>query len=313
MLTKERSVRFAPTPEGEEASSASTPQSRSGEDHENDCIEQEPATKRQLQEVLKMGTRGGWLVKPGGLEVGRQIGLGHFGAVYQGTHIASEKIVAVKRIREDRTRKEKNRSISDLVSEIALVSKLGAHPYIVGFVGASIDESNSAFSDPIMILEYMDGGCLQDVLEAQSNNGSPWRPPKATSYSWCTQLCAALSFLHRRDTPLVHRDIKAANLFFRADLTTLKLGDFAMCRPVRALQVGTDSQVVRGIFTHMAPEVFDASAIYSETSDIFSAAVCMVHLITGEHAYAGDAELRQPELLARRVALEGYRAPLENR
>jgi serine/threonine protein kinase len=68
-----------------------------------------------------------------------------------------------------------------MVSEIEQLSTIGQHPNIVGFVGANIDENNSA--DPIMILEYMDGGCLQDVLTAKSKNG-PWRPPKATSYSW---------------------------------------------------------------------------------------------------------------------------------
>ncbi|KAJ1471912.1 kinase-like domain-containing protein, partial [Baffinella frigidus] len=144
------------------------------------------------------------------------------------------------------------------------------HPNIVRFVGANIDENNSA--DPIMILEYMDGGCLQDVLEAKSKNGSPWRLPKAT----CAQLCAALSFLHDRETPLVHRDIKAANLFCSADLATLKLGDFGLCRPVRTLQGGKDNRVMTGMtgtLSHMAPEVFIATPSYSEKADVFSSAV----------------------------------------
>jgi len=70
-----------------------------------------------------------------------------------------------------------------------------------------------------------------------------------------------------------------------------------------------------GTFTHMAPEVLFATAGYSEKADIFSCAVCMVHLISGEHTYAADAVwcASQPELLARRVALEGYRAPLEHK
>ena len=68
-----------------------------------------------------------------------------------------------------------------------------------------------------------------------------------------------------------------------------------------------------GTFTHMAPEVFFATEGYSEKADIFSSAVCMVHLISGEQAYtATDAQWR-PEILARRVALEGYRAPLERK
>ena len=71
---------------------------------------------------------------------------------------------------------------------------------------------------------------------------------------------------------------------------------------------------VTGTFTHMAPEVYNAT-IYSEKVDIFSAAVCMVHLLSGVNAYPASAIEwnASPELVARRVALEGYRAPLENK
>ena len=66
--------------------------------------------------------------------------------------------------------------------EIDQLSKMH-HPNIIGFVGASIDERNPA--DTLIVLECMDGGCLQGVLDSKSKNGRPWRPPKATSFSWC--------------------------------------------------------------------------------------------------------------------------------
>jgi serine/threonine protein kinase len=36
-----------------------------------------------------------------------------------------------------------------------------------------------------------------------------------------------------------------------------------------------------GTFTHMAPEVFTNTPSYSEKADIFSAAICMVFLVSG--------------------------------
>ena len=87
-------------------------------------------------------------------------------------------------IRDDltvRTRKG-NRTLEDLVCEIDQLSKIGLHPNVVGFVGAIIDETN--FTEPIIVLEYVDGGCLQDVLATKSKNGGSWRPPKETSFSW---------------------------------------------------------------------------------------------------------------------------------
>jgi hypothetical protein len=64
----------------------------------------------------------------------------------------------------------------------------------------------------------------------------------------------------------------------------------------------------------MAPEVFTATASYSEKADIFSAAVCMVHLITGEEAYDQGLlhQMRiaaRPDMLARKVALNPKQKP----
>jgi serine/threonine protein kinase len=75
-------------------------------------------------------------------------------------------------IREDLTVRTRDRTHEDLV-----------HPNIVGFFGTMapiIDESNA---DPVtmIVLEFMDGGCLQDVL---TKNGRSWRPPQETSFSW---------------------------------------------------------------------------------------------------------------------------------
>jgi len=165
----------------------------------------------------------GWILKLGELGIGRQIGLGSIGAVFKGTHIVSGKNVAVKvskppdpshlrlretgretgvarwdadvrgvclweqAIREDlaeRTQKEQTRALSDLVCEIDQLSKMGKHPNIIGFFGASVDEDHPA--DTLIVLECMGGGCLQGVLADKSKNGKPWRPPKATSFSWCT-------------------------------------------------------------------------------------------------------------------------------
>ena len=72
--------------------------------------------------------------------------------------------------------------MEDLVSEIEQMSQIGKHPSVVGFVGANI-ASDSA--DPIILLEYLDGGCLQDAMDEKSKYGGPWRPPKETSSSWC--------------------------------------------------------------------------------------------------------------------------------
>ncbi|KAJ1483509.1 kinase-like domain-containing protein, partial [Baffinella frigidus] len=167
---------------------------------ERPCGVEDDAEEEEFDHAAAFCTR---VIKMEDLALGKQIGLGSVGAVFKGTHIASGRTVAVKvctppipnptplrlreaeretdvAIRKDLTEqmRNQNRTCQDMASEIDQLSTLGQHPNIVGFVGANIDTPH----DPILIIEYMDGGCLQDVLTAKSKNG-PWRPPKATSYS----------------------------------------------------------------------------------------------------------------------------------
>ena len=105
-------------------------------------------------------------------------------------------------IREDLTlpAQRRNRALQTLVCEVKEMARMGQHPNIVGFVGAHMDQNNSA--EAFVVLEYSDGGCLQDVLTAKSKNGSPWRPPKATSFSWCAPTPCSRSTLEAQLPPL---------------------------------------------------------------------------------------------------------------
>ncbi|KAJ1484957.1 kinase-like domain-containing protein [Baffinella frigidus] len=171
--------------------SPSNPQSRWEEPSGVEVGDEEPDHAVAMAGLLEIGNQGGWILKTAELEIGRQIGLGSVGAVYKGKHIASGKTVAVKVVRDDlmlRTR-EGNRILEDLACEIDQLAKIGPHPNIVGFVGANIDAS----AEPVIVLEYMDGGCLQDVLAAKSKNGRSWRPPKETSISWLISISVLIN------------------------------------------------------------------------------------------------------------------------
>ncbi|KAJ1482155.1 kinase-like domain-containing protein [Baffinella frigidus] len=71
-----------------------------------------------------------------------------------------------------------------------------------------------------------------------------------------------------------------------------------------------------GSLCYMAPEVFNAAPDracgYDHSADIFSAAVCMRTLVTGQRPFEGErnAGLQNVDL-ACRVALEEFRMPLQ--
>jgi len=252
-------------------------------------------------------------------ELGAVIGRGSVGQVHKALHRPSQRTLALKVVRPDFTEntRTRNRTLGDMMNEVRIMSTVGQHPSVVAIVGVLM-----CGSDPAVAMECLGGGSLEDVIERKGSAVAAWRPPKAVSFSWCSQLCAALHFLHHRETPLVHRDIKPSNLFVSADLTIVKLGDFGLCRPVhfKESRASEDSRLskrgmsgVTGSYAHMAPEVYseaapDGTYAYDEKADIFSAAVCMRTLVTGESAYSREqCSGFHGHVLCLRVANEGFR------
>jgi len=60
-----------------------------------------------------------------------------------------------------------------------------------------------------MVLEYCDGGSLQDKIKsAQLNN---FRFPEEKVLMWTTQITSAVIYIHERK--ILHRDLKSENVF----------------------------------------------------------------------------------------------------
>jgi len=272
---------------------------------------------REIQQNL-CDILGGRLLQVTDFKLGVELGSGSVGQVFKAWHHPSKCDVAVKVVRPDFTVRTlaRNKTLEDILNEVKVMSLLGPHANIVGLVGMFL-----CGPDPAIAMEYMDGGAMDEVLAAKRKGSTAWRPPKASSFSWCGQLCSALHFLHDRAVPLVHRDVKPSNLFVSADLTRVKLGDFGLCRPVHSkfsLDESEDNRFMSGVtgsYPYMAPEVYsgdnDGKHGYDEKVDIFSAAVAMRTLVTGDPAYHGEQyDGLHSDVLARRVSIEGFRMSL---
>ena len=55
-----------------------------------------------------------------------------------------------------------------------------------------------------IVTEFCPGGSLGNVLEADS--ATPYQ-----YYKWALEICDALRYLHDRDRPIVHLDVKPQN------------------------------------------------------------------------------------------------------
>ena len=206
----------------------------------------------------------------GPLTVLEQIGSGRFGDVYRARDVRLERDVALKLLRH----RAAGESDSQVVDEGRLLARV-RHPNVVAVHGAE------RIGDRVGVwMELVRGRTLEQEL-AVAGTMSPERAGAV-----CADVCRALAAVHRAG--LVHRDVKAANVI-RADDGRIVLMDFGAGRDLSDVEeIG-----LAGTPLYLAPEVI-AGRSATPPSDVYSAGVLLVHLVTGTYPVSGRslAEIR---------------------
>jgi formylglycine-generating enzyme required for sulfatase activity len=96
------------------------------------------------------------------------------------------------------------------------------------------------------------------------------------------QIADALTYLHGRDPPIVHRDIKPQNMLVVGN--TIKLGDVGTARALEG--GGRDTSRGLGSLAYTAPERFDRKIF--PASDVYSLGISAYELLTNEWVYTGE-------------------------
>lgn len=97
---------------------------------------------------------------------------------------------------------------------------------------------------------------------------------------WCRQILRGLLYLHSRDPPVIHRDLKCDNIFINGNQGEVKIGDLGLAAILRK------SHAARCVGTpeFMAPEVYEEE--YNELVDIYSFGMCILEMVTFEYPYS---------------------------
>ncbi|MGB8260975.1 MAG: protein kinase [Terracidiphilus sp.] len=214
--------------------------------------------------------------KDGGrFKVIRQLGAGAFGRTLLVTDSSRNDEQVVIKVPHDKLTEEA--LINELMQANALSANLVgmAHPNIVRCFGFG------KFQDFfVMILEYVPGRDLRDIIGPVDLVRRPLDPKRAVEY--VTKVCSGLAVAHRIN--LLHRDIKPDNIRVREDDDTPKILDFGISKIMESSY--RRSGTVAGTIPYMSPESLAGRACMA--SDTWALAVTLYELVTGRMPFWDD-------------------------
>uniref|UniRef100_A0A3B4YVQ2 non-specific serine/threonine protein kinase n=1 Tax=Seriola lalandi dorsalis TaxID=1841481 RepID=A0A3B4YVQ2_SERLL len=132
-------------------------------------------------------------------------------------------------------------------------------------------------------MEYCDGGDLMKKINMQ--RGVPFTEERIVA--WFVQICLGLKHIH--DRKILHRDIKAQNIFLTNGGMKAKLGDFGIARMLNNTMELARTCV--GTPYYLSPEICE-SRPYNNKTDIWSLGCVLYELCTLRHPFEGSS-LRQ--------------------
>ncbi|KAL0484907.1 serine/threonine-protein kinase CTR1 [Acrasis kona] len=215
----------------------------------------------QIQEI-----RHDWLIKYEELDIQNKIGKGSFGTVFKGGYHGSS--VAIKLIQSNQSSDEQA-----LEREIKIMMKL-FHPNIVQFLGVCLVEKAS-----LIVTELMDGGSLEEIIFGRRKISIKKKVLLLRDVS------SGMSYLHNKEPPLIHRDLKPHNILVDKDVTCAKVCDFGISKFCEGPDRNTKGRV--GTNGFIAPEVLDGEN-YNMSCDVYSFGIVMYEVYYEVHAYSLD-------------------------
>ena len=213
----------------------------------------------------------------GPYRLGRKLGQGGMGAVYEAIETATGRVVAVKVLAPALAAEEGFRGRFE--AEIESLKKL-RHPHVVRLFGYG-DEQGSMF----YAMELVDGTSLEE--EIRHGRRFEWREVTQIAI----KMCKALK--HAHDHGIIHRDIKPANILMARD-GEVKLSDFGIARLFGNSGMTSDGGVL-GTAEYMAPEQADGRPV-NERCDQYSLGGVMYALLAGRPPFRATSFVEMLQL-----------------
>ncbi len=215
--------------------------------------------------------------------VERVLGVGGMGVVVAARHLQLDQKVAIKYLLPDALANPE--VVERFAREARAAAKIrGEH------VARIIDVGNFDDGAPFMVLEYLDGENLEDLLARRGPL------PISEAIGYVLETCEALAEAHAAG--VVHRDLKPANLFLAKQpdrRSIVKVLDFGISKLVDPSSQGiTKTSVIMGTPFYMSPEQLISTKDVDARSDIWALGVILYELLTRTKPFVGES---MPEII----------------
>jgi len=232
--------------------------------------------RQELDRALRAGGVGRYTDHTlGSFRVGKVIGRGAMGEVYEAVHVGTGKPAAVKFLQAEMLRSAD--SVRRFVREAQIAAALRVdnvvEVYEIGDLSAGV---------PYIAMELLTG---QDLAEHLREHG---RLTLKDTIRLARDVAAGLEAA--RTAGIVHRDLKPANLFYakRADgVHVWKILDFGVSKLMGTLQGTLTKNALVGTPEYMAPEQPLGREV-SHRTDIHALGVICYRALTGRPAFTGE-------------------------
>ncbi len=215
-----------------------------------------------------------------------EIGRGGMSTVYRAFDTVLERPVAIKlmhrEIAADSDQLERFRREARSVAQLS-------HPHVVTVIDAGEEPSpgggesdpahpNGARETPYIVLEYVDGETLKDIIRREG----PLEIPQAIAYA--IEIARALGAAHERQ--IVHRDVKPHNVLISEE-GAAKITDFGIARTLSEVGLTIAGHVL-GTTDYVSPEQALGQDVTGQ-SDLYSLGVVLFEMLTGEVPFHGSS------------------------
>ena len=134
---------------------------------------------------------------------------------------------------------------------------------------------------PYIVMRYMAGDSLKEYLQKKG----PLSLEKAIEI--CSRIAKGLNKVHGKG--IIHRDLKPGNILFDEEENPY-IADFGIVKFAEASSLTTASILI-GTPAYMSPEQIEAERELDARSDIYSLAVILFEMISGEQPYKANTPL----------------------